>query len=313
MRRAPPTGDGRPPQAAARRRAGTPPARLGDGETMSAPPDTPSAGASDASAGAPERRLWVCRLGSVPYRDAVEIQQGLQARRQEDEIADTLLLLEHPAVYTRGRRAEDSELSLGEDFYRRQGIDVVTTNRGGRVTYHGPGQLVGYPIMRVEDVIGHLRTMENAIVAALAQEGVDARSRVDDGPDWTGVWVGQRKIASLGVHISRGVSTHGFAVNVVNDLTPFTWVVPCGLAGVSMTSVAQERMAQGRGGQDEIDVERFARRVVARFAEAHSRTVEEVPPALLGIDAPAAAGASPVAAAERFAHAPASSAARAAA
>jgi len=123
---------------------------------------------------------------------------------------------------------------------------------------------VGYPIMAVEDVIAHLRTMESAIVAALAEEGVDARGRVEDGADFTGVWVGERKIASLGVHVSRGVSTHGFAVNVENDLQPFEWVVPCGLEGVRMTSLTREL---GR----RAELRCFSRRMAFRFAEAHGR------------------------------------------
>ena len=121
-----------------------------------------------------------------------------------------------------------------------QGIEVVQTDRGGKVTYHGPGQLVGYPIVRVDDVVAYVRLLERAIVAALAEEGVTSRARFDDGPDFTGVWVEDRKIASIGVHVQKGVTTHGFAVNVENDLQPFEWVVPCGLSGVRMTSVVKE-------------------------------------------------------------------------
>lgn len=225
--------------------------------------------------------LWVCRLGTVPYREGVEIQERLAARRRSEEDTDVLLLLEHPPVYTRGRRSQDAELALGEDFYRTQGIEIVPTDRGGRVTYHGPGQLVGYPIMGVSDVLRHLRTIESALVEALAQEGIAARSRCEEGPDWTGVWVRERKIASLGVHVSRGVSTHGFAVNVINDLTPFSWIVPCGLAGVSMTSIAGE-IGQGA------DLDRFAAHVVASFGRLHRRETIEVAPAALGIEAVAA-------------------------
>jgi lipoyl(octanoyl) transferase len=210
--------------------------------------------------------LWVCRLGTVPYADALAIQADVQARRQADELPDTLLLLEHPPVYTRGRRSAEGELSLGEDFYRSRGIEIVPTDRGGKVTYHGPGQLVGYPIMRVQDIGAHLRTMEAAIVAALSGVGIDARSRCEEGADYTGVWVDDRKIASIGVHVSHGVSTHGFAVNVTNDLTPFTWIVPCGLPGVSMTSVEQELGDEMSGG-----VEAFRDRVARRFCEAHNR------------------------------------------
>jgi lipoyl(octanoyl) transferase len=210
--------------------------------------------------------LSVRRLGTVPYRDALALQANIQARRQADELPDTLLLLEHPPVYTRGRRAIDGELSLGEDFYRSRGIEVLPTDRGGRVTYHGPGQLVGYPIMRVGDIGVHLRRMEAAIVAALADEGIESRSRCEEGIDYTGVWVEDRKIASIGVHVSRGVSTHGFAVNVTNDLEPFGWIVPCGLAGVSMTSLEQELARPPDGGLDA-----FAQRLAQRFCEAHGR------------------------------------------
>ncbi|HVE67839.1 MAG TPA: lipoyl(octanoyl) transferase LipB [Solirubrobacteraceae bacterium] len=191
--------------------------------------------------------LLVCELGTVEYREAYALQERVRARRQAGEIADVLLLLEHPPVYTRGRRTGPGELPMGEDWYRAQGIDVVDTDRGGRVTYHGPGQLVGYPIVRVDDVVGHVRRLEQAILAALAESGVTARTRTDEGADFTGVWAGERKIASIGVHVQRGVSTHGFAVNVENDLQPFEWVVPCGLEGVRMTSLIRERGDAGPG------------------------------------------------------------------
>jgi lipoyl(octanoyl) transferase len=155
---------------------------------------------------------------------------------------------------------------MGEDWYRMQGIDVVDVDRGGRVTYHGPGQLVGYPIVRVDDVVGHLRTLERGIVAALADEGVESRARPDEGPDFTGVWVGERKIASLGVHISRGVSTHGLAVNVENDLQPFEWVVPCGLEGVRMTSLLREQQRATAGAMP-----CFRKRLAWRVAEAFGK------------------------------------------
>ena len=151
-----------------------------------------------------------------------------------------MLVLEHPPVYTRGRRSGPGELPMGEDWYRAQGIDIVDVDRGGKVTYHGPGQLVGYPIVAVDDVVEYVRTLERGIVSALALEGVAARARDAEGPDYTGVWVGERKIASIGVHVARGVTTHGWAVNVENDLQPFSWVVPCGLEGVQMTSLIRE-------------------------------------------------------------------------
>jgi lipoyl(octanoyl) transferase len=190
--------------------------------------------------------LWVCHLGTVEYREALDLQERVRAARQADAVPDVMLMLEHPPVYTRGRRSGAGELPLGEDWYRSQGIEIVDVDRGGKITYHGPGQLVGYPIVRVDDVVAYLRTLEDGLAAALHQEGIPgARGRAQDGPDYTGVWVGPRKIASIGVHLARGVTTHGWAVNVENDLEPFSWVVACGLDGVQMTSLVQET---GRAG-----------------------------------------------------------------
>ena len=184
--------------------------------------------------------LWVCHLGTVEYREGLALQERIREARQRGQLPDVLLLLEHWPVYTRGRRSGSGELPMGEEWYRTQGIDIVETDRGGKITYHGPGQLVGYPIVRIDDVVGYVRTLEQALVAALGDDGIAARARPEDGPDFTGVWVGDRKIASIGVHVGRGVTTHGFAVNVENDLQPFAWIVPCGLAGVQMTSVLKE-------------------------------------------------------------------------
>ena len=211
--------------------------------------------------------LWVCQLGLVDYAEALELQERVRAARQASAVPDTMLLLEHPRVYTRGRRSAPGELSMGEAWYRERGIEIVEVNRGGKITYHGPGQLVGYPIVAVDDVVEYVRTLERALIEALAQEGVSARARVADGPDYTGVWVAQRKIASIGVHVARGVTTHGFAVNVDNDLEPFSWVVACGLDGVSMTSLAAERPA-GRDGES---LRCFRRRTAFCVAQALHR------------------------------------------
>ncbi len=216
---------------------------------------------ADASSG----ELWVCHLGVVEYREAFELQTRLQAARQSELIPDVMLLLEHPPVYTRGRRSGPGELPMGEDWYRMQGIDVIDTDRGGKVTYHGPGQLVGYPIMRVTDVVEYVRTLERGLISTLAEERVSARARADEGPDYTGVWVGERKIASIGVHVSRGVTTHGFAVNVENDLQPFGWVVACGLPDVQMTSLIRE--TRRNAGQ----MKCFRRRVAFEMAQALGR------------------------------------------
>jgi lipoyl(octanoyl) transferase len=222
--------------------------------------------------------LWMCRLGTVPYDKALALQAAVQARRQTDELADTLLLLEHPPIYTRGRRSLEGELTLGEAFYRARGIEIVPTDRGGKVTYHGPGQLVGYPIMRVSDIGAHLRMMEATIVAALAHLGVEARSRCAEGIDYTGVWVEDRKIASIGVHVSKEVSTHGFAVNVTNDLEPFSWIVPCGLSDVTMTSVERELGHEPDGG-----LNAFTERIAQCFCEAHSRHMIVASPESIGL------------------------------
>ena len=220
------------------------------------------------------RDLWIAELGLLGHGEALALQERLRERRVAGEIPDVLLLLEHPPVYTRGRRSEPGDLPMGEDWYRAQGVEVVDVDRGGKVTYHGPGQLVGYPIMAVHDVLAFVRTMEDAVVAALADEGVAARARPDEGPDFTGVWVGERKIASIGVHVARGVTTHGFAVNVDNDLQPFEWVVACGLPEVRMTSLsAQVRRTDAMDG--------FRAHVAARFAQAHGLTPRPVDPARL--------------------------------
>jgi lipoyl(octanoyl) transferase len=207
--------------------------------------------------------LWVAQLGTVPYEDGVRLQETLRERRQAGELPDLLLVLEHPPVYTKGRRAEPADLPMGEDWYRAQGIEVCDTDRGGRVTYHGPGQLVAYPIMAVERVADFVHTMEGAIVSALADEGIE--SEVRQTP-FTGVWVTgssdqEAKIASIGVRLSGGVTTHGLAVNVDNDLQPFEWIVPCGIDHVRMTSVARET---GRARS----LPCFRKRMAWRFAEA---------------------------------------------
>jgi len=209
--------------------------------------------------------IWVCHLGVVEYREALSLQERIREARQDGELPDVLLTLEHPPVYTRGRRSVAGELPFGEDWYSERGIDIVDTGRGGKVTYHGPGQLVGYPIVGVDDVVAYVRLLEDALVTALADEGVAARSRPHEGHRFTGVWVGDRKIASIGVHLSRGVSMHGFAVNVENDLEPFEWIVPCGLDGVAMTSLVAET------GRASAGMKCFRRRVQWRVAEALGR------------------------------------------
>src|SRR5262249_26573098 len=206
---------------------------------------------------------------------------------------------EPPPVYTRGRRATDDELPMQREWYEAQGIEVHDTDRGGRVTYHGPGQLVAYPIVSLQpygdDVHEYVRRLERVMLEALADHAVPAA--VIEG--LTGVWTlgrraanvqmadvcgpspgspgGARKIGAIGVHVSRGVTTHGLAVNVNNDLQPFEWIVPCGIEGVAMTSLARELGA-------EQDLDAFATTIVARFGEVYERRPVEVEPASLGND-----------------------------
>jgi lipoyl(octanoyl) transferase len=218
--------------------------------------------------------LWVVRAGTVGYDEARRAQKALEAARLAGDVPDVALVLEHPPVYTKGRRTSRDELPMGEDWYRMQGIEVTETDRGGRVTYHGPGQLVIYPIISLreladpDDVHAFVASMERAMIAALDDWGIDAG--LFEG--LTGVWVGAqpppagdaRKIGSIGIHVNRGVTTHGLAINVNNDLQPFEWVVPCGIEAVRMTSVSREL-----GSEQDFDA--FATSVVERLAEVYGR------------------------------------------
>ncbi len=177
--------------------------------------------------------LNVARLGVVDYAAALELQNALVAARIRDAIGDTLLLLEHPHVYTLGRGADASYIANASDD-----VPVYRVSRGGQVTYHGPGQLVGYPIIKLagvrRDVSRYLRSLERALVAALGEFDIAAARR----EGMTGVWTGELKIASIGVGIQRWVTLHGFAINVGTDLSYFDAIVPCGIEGCRMTSVS---------------------------------------------------------------------------
>lgn len=185
------------------------------------------------------RTLLVAWLGRVAYRPAFELQQIVAQLRAEKKLPDTLLLLEHDHVYTLGRRAPEEEILLDAEALAARGISVEQTDRGGRVTYHGPGQLVGYPIISLGgtgDLVGYVRTLERAMIAIAADAGVEAGTV--DGI--TGVWVGDRKLGAIGIHVSRGITTHGFAINVNTDLTMFNGIVPCGFVDRGVTSLAEQ-------------------------------------------------------------------------
>ena len=186
-----------------------------------------------------QRVLEVIEAGLVPYAEALSWQRDLAQSRIEGRLPnDLLLLLEHPPVVTLGRTSQESHV------LRPAGVEVFEVERGGDVTFHGPGQLVGYPIIDLsgykQDLHWYLRTLEQALIDALATLGIPG----ERNPGYTGVWTNGRKIASIGVHVKKWVTWHGFALNVATDLAEFQRIVPCGIPGVEMTSVEREL---GRG------------------------------------------------------------------
>jgi lipoyl(octanoyl) transferase len=174
-------------------------------------------------------KCTVLELGRLEYAEALELQQRLVAERKQGLIGDHLLLVEHPHVITLGRNGHMENVLAGADILARAGISFFPTDRGGDVTYHGPGQLVGYPILDLRewkrDVGAYVRAIEQSVIDTLGEYGIEA-GRI---PKLTGVWVNDRKIAAIGVHISRWVTSHGFALNVSTDLSYFQYIVPCGL------------------------------------------------------------------------------------
>jgi lipoyl(octanoyl) transferase len=185
------------------------------------------------------RPLEVRHLGRLRYAEGLELQARLVADRQAGRIRDTLLLLEHDPVFTLGRNARAENVLHSEEALRARGFDVFETGRGGDVTYHGPGQVVGYPILHLApdrcDVHRYVRDLEEVMILTCADYGVEAR-RVQG---MTGAWVGEDKIGAIGVRIARWVTSHGFALNVTTDLAPFDLIVPCGIRGRGVTSLAR--------------------------------------------------------------------------
>ena len=183
------------------------------------------------------RQLLATWLGRVPYRPAFELQQIVAQLRAEKKLPDTLLLLEHDHVYTLGRRAPEEEILLDAEALAERGVSVERTDRGGRVTYHGPGQLVGYPIVQLAtaDLVGYVRALEKAMIAVAGDAGVKAGTV----EGLTGLWAGDRKLGAIGIHVSRGITTHGFAMNVNTDLSMFNGIVPCGIVDRGVTSLSE--------------------------------------------------------------------------
>jgi len=222
----------------------------------------------------PLRAAW---LGRIAYAPAFDLQRALADRRANGEIDDTLLLLEHDAVYTLGRRATDGEVLLDARALAARGIAVERTDRGGRVTYHGPGQLVGYPIVDLGqngDLVAYVRTLERALIATIAEFGIEAGTI----EGLTGVWVSDSKIGAIGVHVSRGVTTHGFALNVTADLDAFNGIIPCGIVDRGVTSI--EALTGLQPGVDEV-----AARAAAHLANLLESNLSWISPADLGVEA----------------------------
>ena len=232
------------------------------------------------------RRLEWCYLGRVAYAEGVRLQEAVRQQVRAGSGPERLLLLEHPPVYTLGRNAVEGEVLADGEWLAARGIAVHESDRGGQATYHGPGQLVGYPVVNLSpdrrDVRRYVNDLCTVLVRTLAELGVDASARPSPH---VGVWVGEEKIASLGVHLSRWITTHGFALNVTTDVSAFGGIVPCGLPGISLTSI--ERRTGTAWPLDEV-----ARRLVPHFAAVFDRDVAEAAPP---IDAGAAtAAAQPV-------------------
>ena len=218
-------------------------------------------------------RLEIAELGRRPYAEVLELQRALcRGRADGTREHDILLLVEHDPVFTLGRGTRAASLPLPAPVLAQRGAEVHEVERGGDVTFHGPGQLVGYPILDLrshrEDLHWYLRELEAALIGALAAVGVAA----GQDPGRTGVWTGGRKIASIGVHVKRWVTLHGFALNVTTDLSWFDLIVPCGIPGVRMTSVARERRWSP-------DLDAAAREaVIAALAERFRLAPERVDP-----------------------------------
>ncbi|MGH9382619.1 MAG: lipoyl(octanoyl) transferase LipB [Thermoanaerobaculia bacterium] len=185
------------------------------------------------------RTLHATWLGRVPYAEATALQERVRQALRAGEGPERLLLLEHPPVYTLGRRGSAADIRMPEQWLAARGISVHECDRGGQVTYHGPGQLVGYPIVDLDpdrrDLRRYVRDLQEILVRTLADFGVEAEGRGEQ--DLIGVWSDRAKVASIGVHVSRWITTHGFALNVTTDLADFDGIVACGLPGVRMASI----------------------------------------------------------------------------
>jgi lipoyl(octanoyl) transferase len=219
-------------------------------------------------------------LGRIDYPTALALQQRLVELRHQRQVPDTLLLLEHPPVLTLGRNAHRSNILASDELLASRGVEIVETNRGGDVTYHGPGQLVGYPILDLRaatprmGAIDYVRKLEEVLIRTCAEFQL-LTERV---PGRTGVWtrpggsVPEKKIAAIGVHISRGITSHGFAFNITADLADFNWIIPCGIADRAVTSLEQETQLDAA----HLQLEDMANRVARQFGRVFNTQILRV-------------------------------------
>ncbi len=184
------------------------------------------------------KRLDTLKFDIKPYKEALDLQFSLVEKRQNEEVNDTLVLLQHPPVITYGKRTDGGDILLPDEAMKRLGVELFPVGRGGEATYHGPGQIVGYPIINLyrfeRSVKKFVHTLEDVFIALLNEE-FDIPAKKD--PDHIGVWVGDEKITAIGIAVKRGVTMHGFAFNVNTDLSHFNWIVPCGIRDKGVTSM----------------------------------------------------------------------------
>lgn len=231
--------------------------------------------------GTARRPLHWSFLGRVPYAPTYRLQEHLREEIRHRRGPEHFLLLEHDPVFTLGRSASSEDVVAAQPWLEERGIEVHETNRGGQVTYHGPGQLVGYPILNLDpdrrDVRRYVHDLQEVLLRSLADLGIRGRRR--DGQAYIGIWVGEEKIASIGVHLARWITLHGFALNVTTDLSSFSGIVACGLPEVRMTSIEQ---LTGR----RIPLPEVAARAAHHAAEVFERRlVEAAPETLVQIEA----------------------------
>jgi lipoyl(octanoyl) transferase len=235
--------------------------------------------------------LNLIHLGRVDYSTALDIQKQLVEARHEDRIGNTLLLLEHPPVLTLGRNSSRANILASDEFLAYRGVEIHEINRGGDVTYHGPGQLVGYPILDLRSftlnnrrigAVDYVRLLEESLIRALGDFAIPAQRIAGRTGVWTiaGGSVPEKKIAAIGVHISRGITSHGFALNVTTDLRDFDLIVPCGISDRTVTSLELE----ASGGSTPVTMENAINSVARHFGRVFEHQVLWLEPAELGLD-----------------------------